>query len=158
MKKAIVVISVLLLVVGLAQCVLPSTSPAPGTSTSEPAVTGSSGKSSGPIVPPPNLSTTAAPTLEPSTAPIAAPSESIPAQNGPTSDATPEQPASTSCTESELSSPDSAPTEPTENPVWISRTGSKYHTNSNCSNMKNPSQISREEAEAQGYAPCKRCC
>lgn len=41
--------------------------------------------------------------------------------------------------------------------VWIPRTGSKYHSNSGCSKMKNPSQISRSEAESMGYEPCKIC-
>lgn len=41
--------------------------------------------------------------------------------------------------------------------VWVSQTGSKYHSNPSCSGMKNPSQLSRTEAESQGYTPCKRC-
>lgn len=41
--------------------------------------------------------------------------------------------------------------------VWIPKTGSKYHSCSDCSNMKNPSQISKSEAEKLGYEPCKKC-
>jgi membrane protein involved in colicin uptake len=41
--------------------------------------------------------------------------------------------------------------------VWIPRTGSKYHSNSSCSNMKNPTQVSLSEAQAAGYEPCKKC-
>lgn len=49
--------------------------------------------------------------------------------------------------------------EPQEEMVWISATGSKYHSRSNCGQM-DPStswQLSVSEAEAQGYEPCKRC-
>lgn len=35
--------------------------------------------------------------------------------------------------------------------------GTKYHSNPNCSNMKNPIEISLSEAEARGYEPCKKC-
>lgn len=41
--------------------------------------------------------------------------------------------------------------------VWIPKSGSKYHSNSGCSNMKNPSQVTKEEAESRGYEPCKKC-
>ena len=41
--------------------------------------------------------------------------------------------------------------------VWIPRTGSKYHRSSTCSNMKNPTQVTREQAESWGYDPCKKC-
>lgn len=65
--------------------------------------------------------------------------------------------------------PTSTPTpEPTPEPepeqpaaqeamVWIPRTGSKYHSNSNCSNMKNPTQVTISEATSMGYEPCKKC-
>lgn len=56
---------------------------------------------------------------------------------------------------------DTAPTSQTErsngSTVWVSQTGSKYHSDPSCSGMKNPSQISRTEAEGKGYTPCKRC-
>lgn len=41
--------------------------------------------------------------------------------------------------------------------VWIPSSGSKYHSSSSCSNMKNPTQVTKEEAEKLGYEPCKRC-
>lgn len=41
--------------------------------------------------------------------------------------------------------------------VWIPQSGKKYHSKSNCSNMKNPAQVTLEEAIHQGYDPCKRC-
>lgn len=41
--------------------------------------------------------------------------------------------------------------------VWVSTSGSKYHSNAGCSNMKNPQQITLEEAIARGYEPCKKC-
>lgn len=43
--------------------------------------------------------------------------------------------------------------------VWLSATGSKYHSIPDCGNM-NPNsarQISRSDAEAQGYEACKKC-
>ena len=49
--------------------------------------------------------------------------------------------------------------EPQEEMVWISATGSKYHSRSDCGQM-DPStswQLSISEAEAQGYEPCKKC-
>lgn len=47
--------------------------------------------------------------------------------------------------------------EENEPKVWISGTGSKYHSNPNCSNMSSPTQISLSDAEARGYEPCKKC-
>lgn len=41
--------------------------------------------------------------------------------------------------------------------VWIPRTGSKYHSTATCSNMKNPSQATEEQAIAMGYERCKKC-
>lgn len=41
--------------------------------------------------------------------------------------------------------------------VWIPRSGSKYHSNAGCSNMKNPTQVSIEQAVDLGYEPCKKC-
>ena len=42
--------------------------------------------------------------------------------------------------------------------VWVpTNGGKKYHSNSYCSNMKNPMQVTREHAEANGYTPCKKC-
>lgn len=41
--------------------------------------------------------------------------------------------------------------------VWIPKSGSKYHSKSTCSNMKNPSQVSLDVATGLGYTPCKKC-
>lgn len=41
--------------------------------------------------------------------------------------------------------------------VYISENSSKYHTNPHCSGMSNSETIELEEAESQGYIPCKRC-
>lgn len=42
--------------------------------------------------------------------------------------------------------------------VWVpTKGGTKYHSKSTCSNMKNPLQVSIETAEADGYTPCKKC-
>ena len=46
-----------------------------------------------------------------------------------------------------------------EDQVWVSATGSKYHSRNNCGTM-NPdtaTQMSRAEAEAKGLTPCKKC-
>ena len=42
--------------------------------------------------------------------------------------------------------------------VWIpTNGGKKYHSNSGCSNMIDPIQVTKSEAEGQGFTPCKRC-
>ena len=42
--------------------------------------------------------------------------------------------------------------------VWIpTNGGKKYHSKSSCSGMKNPVQVSKQEAEEKGYSPCKKC-
>ena len=42
--------------------------------------------------------------------------------------------------------------------VWIpTNGGTKYHTHSGCSNMENPEQVTKSEAESLGFTPCKRC-
>lgn len=43
------------------------------------------------------------------------------------------------------------------NLVWIPKSGTKYHANSGCSNMKEPSQVTEAEALAMGFTPCKIC-
>lgn len=45
-----------------------------------------------------------------------------------------------------------------EEMVWISQSGHKYHSRAACSNMRNPTQITKDEAESRGYEPCKKCC
>lgn len=42
--------------------------------------------------------------------------------------------------------------------VWIpTNGGTKYHSRPGCSKMKNPKEVSLEQAEKNGYTPCKRC-
>ncbi len=41
--------------------------------------------------------------------------------------------------------------------VWIPQSGSKYHSTSSCSGMKDPRQVTLTEAQSRGYTPCKRC-
>jgi len=41
--------------------------------------------------------------------------------------------------------------------VWIPRTGHKYHSHDGCSNMKNPSCVTLEEAIDLGYTQCSKC-
>ena len=42
--------------------------------------------------------------------------------------------------------------------VWIpTNGGSKYHSNSTCSNMKSPIQVTKDYAISQNYEACKRC-
>lgn len=47
--------------------------------------------------------------------------------------------------------------QPQEQMVWIPQSGSKYHSNSSCSGMNNPTQITISEAQSMGYEPCKKC-
>ena len=51
----------------------------------------------------------------------------------------------------------STPEEEEKTMVWISDGGTKYHSRSSCSNMKNPQQIELEKAISWGYESCKRC-
>lgn len=42
--------------------------------------------------------------------------------------------------------------------VWIpTKGGKKYHKNSDCSNMIDPQNVTKSEAENQGFTACKRC-
>ena len=41
--------------------------------------------------------------------------------------------------------------------VWISGSGKKYHTRSDCSGMEDATAISLQEALDMGKEPCKRC-
>lgn len=42
--------------------------------------------------------------------------------------------------------------------VWIpTNGGTKYHSNSNCSNMKNPEQVTLDNAIRTGFTACKKC-
>lgn len=46
---------------------------------------------------------------------------------------------------------------PDTNMVWISEHGKRYHSSPSCSNMKNPSHVSRSTAESMGLTPCAKC-
>ena len=43
--------------------------------------------------------------------------------------------------------------------VWLSATGEKHHSQNDCGTMNpdNARQVTRDEADAQGYEPCKKC-
>lgn len=41
--------------------------------------------------------------------------------------------------------------------VWVSHNGGKYHKNANCSNMKDPDEISLEDALVMGKTRCSKC-
>ena len=42
--------------------------------------------------------------------------------------------------------------------VWIpTKGGKKYHSHAGCSNMEDPEQVTKSEAEDLGFEPCKRC-
>ncbi len=42
--------------------------------------------------------------------------------------------------------------------VWISKTGRRYHSCPDCSNMKDPSHVTEEDAIDMGLTPCSKCC
>lgn len=65
------------------------------------------------------------------------------------------EPATEAATETSIETPTEA--EFQGNMVWISKTGKKYHSNPNCSNMKNPSQITEERAIDMRLEPCSKC-
>lgn len=48
-------------------------------------------------------------------------------------------------------------TKATETMVWISGSGTKYHSKSTCSGMNGPRKITLKEAKSRGYTACKRC-
>lgn len=41
--------------------------------------------------------------------------------------------------------------------VWVSENSNKYHSNKHCSGIQKTIEIELEEAEKQGYTPCKKC-
>lgn len=52
---------------------------------------------------------------------------------------------------------DSAAGTAADTTVWISGSGSKYHTKSDCSGMENATEITLQEALDMGREACKRC-
>lgn len=61
-------------------------------------------------------------------------------------------PAESSSVEETIEEP-----EPQEAMVWVTATGSKYHSRPNCGNTKSSSQVPISRAIAMGLEPCKRC-
>ena len=61
-------------------------------------------------------------------------------------------PAESSSAEETIEEP-----EPQEAMVWVTATGSKYHSRPNCGNTKSSSQVPISRAIAMGLEPCKRC-
>ena len=62
------------------------------------------------------------------------------------------------CEPYEEPEPEPAPAPaPSESKVWVSKTGKKYHSSSDCSNMKNASQISKSQAISKGLSACSKC-
>lgn len=41
--------------------------------------------------------------------------------------------------------------------VWIPKSGKRYHKTASCSNMSNPQQVTRQQAESRGLTPFKKC-
>lgn len=97
--------------------------------------------------PPATQAPAAKPAQDPDSAPNPAPAPNSTPEPAPESDPKP----------APAPEPEPAPQEPQGNMVWIPQSGSKYHSNPNCSNMKNPTQVTVEEAIARGYTPCKKC-
>lgn len=53
--------------------------------------------------------------------------------------------------------PDNGVSGPNGNFVWIPKSGTKYHSYAGCSGMKNPTQVTKQEAINRGYGACKKC-
>ena len=53
--------------------------------------------------------------------------------------------------------PNNSVNESGNNLVWIPKSGKKYHSYAGCSNMKNPSQVTKQEAINRGYGQCSKC-
>ncbi len=51
----------------------------------------------------------------------------------------------------------SAGREPENGKVYVTASGSKYHSNPNCSKMRNPKEMDLLEAIEAGYLPCGKC-
>lgn len=41
--------------------------------------------------------------------------------------------------------------------VWVTKNGSEYHTDPSCGNMKDPAEITLEEAKDRGLSACAKC-
>lgn len=110
---------------------------------------------------------TAAPTLAPTSSPIPTQSPTPVPTETPTPDPTveptlepTEAPVPTETPFPSTTAEQNQVTQSTGNQalVWIpTHGGSKYHSNSSCSNMVDPIQITADEAIAQGFTTCKKC-
>ena len=109
-------------------------------------------------------------TSQPSSPPISSDDDEEAASASKTENMAPAEPQqSPAQTPSETPAQESAPTpdnaastpapqnQGNTNLVWIPASGSKYHSKPGCSNMKNPTQVTQDEAVAMGYDACKRC-
>lgn len=108
-------------------------------------------------------------TLEPTSAPTPLPAPEKTPEPTPRPSETPltdsPLPVAETAEEEELSSAaeenpgSAADTAPQENRVYVagSGNGKRYHRDPTCSSMKDPVELTQEEAEARGYTPCKRC-
>lgn len=47
--------------------------------------------------------------------------------------------------------------EPENGKVYVTASGSKYHSNPNCSKMRNPKEMDLLDAIEAGYMPCRKC-
>ena len=106
-----------------------------------------------PTVPP----ETSAPTIPPTTAAPTVPPEI----EVPTVPPTTESPTVPPTTEAPTVPPTTVPEDNTDEShssmVWIPKSGKKYHSDNDCSGMKDPTQVTKEEAENRGFTPCKKC-
>lgn len=66
-------------------------------------------------------------------------------------------PEPTATPEPETTAEPTAEPEPQAEMVWITRTGSKYHSVPNCRNSQDSTQIPLDDAISRGYEPCKNC-
>ena len=78
------------------------------------------------------------------------------------------QPAQDTSSQTESSTPQSYETRnsssaqtqnqlPVGNTVFVSRTGSKYHRDRTCGTMKDPIEMSLQDAISTGRTPCSKC-
>lgn len=52
---------------------------------------------------------------------------------------------------------DSADEDEDEIYVWVAKSGKRYHRYEDCSNMKNPQQMTMSQAKKRGKTPCHVC-
>lgn len=179
MRKIVSLILATLLLVSLCACeldstvsTLPSEMQATTMATSDPTQTPTQMSTEKPMEKPtekPTVASTQAPTQKPTEKPTEKPTD--PPHTHSFSAATCTKPKTCSCGKTEgvatghsyvdgtcstcgASDPDYT----SETLVWIpTNGGKKYHTHAGCSNMIDPEQVTKSEAEELGFTPCKRC-